>query len=407
MSLNKKIDWVSWSQVIQKIKTDNLIFVVWGKSEDWLPKVMRKLIPELIIDSNSSLDGNHFEGIPIKSAAKINDKDWDKFYVVICTSAFREVRASLEKIGLVENVNFSILPDLKDIQLVEDVASFNCEFLATSSDYDNINSQRGSSLGGGVYHCSLDSNGLVFEKVLSGQFREIKYHNEKYYAIDGFANSLTIFDKKYRVLENVDIKYSNCCGIEIINENIYISNSSRDSIITLNSNLEIIEESFISSLAGKNGNSRHHINDLSSINNKLIVTMFSMSGFWRNGVFDGHLVSLSPELKIDQVLYSGLSQPHTPRVFDGEVGFADSFSGELVHGAKGNIFQADGFVRGIEKIGSTWILGQSQTLYLERRVGVSGKVFLNTGIYVFNEISKVYAFHSMPGIKNIHSLLII
>ena len=133
--------------------------------------------------------------------------------------------------------------------------------------------------------------------------------------------------------------------------------------------------------------------------------MFSYSGFWRNGVFDGHLVSLNSELKIDRILYSGLSQPHTPRLYDGEVSFADSFAGELVHGTKGTILQVDGFVRGIEKVGSTWILGQSQTLYLERRVGRSGKVFLNTGVYIYNEDSKIYAFHSMHGIKNIHSLV--
>lgn len=135
--------------------------------------------------------------------------------------------------------------------------------------------------------------------------------------------------------------------------------------------------------------------------------MFSYSGFWRNGVFDGHLVSLNSELKIDRILYSGLSQPHTPRVFDGEVAFADSFAGELVHGTKGAILQVDGFVRGIEKVGPIWMLGQSQTLYLERRVGRSGKVFLNTGIYIYNEDSKIYAFHPMRGIKNIHSLIAI
>jgi hypothetical protein len=407
MRLNNQIEWVSWSFISQTIKQRELSLVVWGKSEDWLPKVLRKHIPELIIDSNKSLDGDEYEGIPIVSPGKLKRSDWDGYYVVICTSAFQTIREELENYGLIENKNFSVLPDLKDIQLVEDVASFSCEFLVTSSDHDNSLSQRGSNLGGGIYHCILDSNGLVFEKKISGQYREIKFHQEKFYAIDGFSNRLTVFDKNYNILEEVDIRYSNCCGIEIIDEYIYIANSSRDSIIVFDSNLNQVSESFISPLASEKGNSRHHINDLSSINNQLIVTMFSRSGFWRDGVFDGHLVSLSSELKIDQTLYSGLSQPHTPRVFDGEVAFADSFSGGLVHGTKGTILQVDGFVRGIEKVGSTWILGQSQTLYLERRVGVSGKVFLNTGVYIYNEASKVYAFHSMPGIKNIHSLLII
>lgn len=407
MSLNSQTDWVSWPFISQAIKQEDLTLVVWGKSEDWLPKVFRKHIPELIIDSNKSLDGQDYDGVPITSPDKIKASDWKRYYVVICTSAYAAIRAELLSYGLLENKNFSVIPDLKDIQLVEDVASFECDFLATSSDHDGLGSQRGSSCGGGIYHCNLGKNGLVFEKKISGQYREIKLHEDKFYAVDGFANKLTIFDKSYRVIENVDLRYSNCCGVEIIGDFIYVANASRDSIIIFDTNLNYLEEIFISPLSSKKGNSRHHINDLSSINNQLIVTMFSYSGFWRNGVFDGHLVSLNSELKIDKILHSGLSQPHTPRVFDGEVSFADSFSGGLIHGTKGTILQVDGFVRGIEKIGPTWLLGQSQTLYLERRVGRSGKVFLNTGIYIYNEDSKIYAFHSMPGIKNIHSLIAI
>jgi len=407
LRLNNQTNWVSWSFISQTIKQQELTLVVWGKSEDWLPKVLRKHTPKFIIDSNKHLDGEDFEGIPIISPDKVKTDDWAKYYVVICGSAFAEIGLELKNYGLSENINFSVIPDLKDIQLIEDVASFETEFLLTSSDHEGLASQRGSILGGGIFHCALGLNGLVFEKKIPGQYREIKAHDDKFYAIDGFSNRLTIFDKSYNIIDSVDLKYSNCCGIEIIEDFIYIANSSRDSIIVLDSNLVQVSESFISPLSGKRGSSRHHINDLSSINNQLIVTMFSYSGFWRNGVYDGHLVSLNSDLKIDKILFSGLSQPHTPRVFDGEISFADSFSGGLVHGTKGTILQVDGFVRGIEKIGPIWILGQSQSLYLERRVGSSGKVFLSTGIYIYNEVSKVYAFHPLLGLKNIHSLLVI
>ena len=125
MRLNNQIEWVSWSFISQTIKQRELSLVVWGKSEDWLPKVLRKHIPELIIDSNKSLDGDEYEGIPIVSPGKLKRSDWDGYYVVICTSAFQTIREELENYGLIENKNFSVLPDLKDIQLVEDVASFS------------------------------------------------------------------------------------------------------------------------------------------------------------------------------------------------------------------------------------------------------------------------------------------
>ena len=404
---NLNINWVTWSSISEIIKKKNLSLIAWGKSEDWLPKVLRKHKLSKIIDSSKSLDGESYEGIPIVNPKRIKKNDWQKFYIIICSSAFDDIKTELESYGLVENQNFSVLPDLKDIQLVEDVATFSCEFLLTSSDYDNAHSQRGSSLGGGIYHCRLNSSGLFIEKKINGQYREIKLYKNKFYAINSFLNKITVFDKNFNIFNEIDTEFSNSCGIELINDYIYISNSSRDSIITFDNNHNKVSEQFISSLAGKKGNSRHHINDLSSINNQLIVTMFSRSGFWRNGVFDGHLVSLNSDLKIDQTLYQGLSQPHTPRVFDGEVAFADSFAGGLSHGTNGTIFKVDGFLRGIEKVGPFWLIGQSQTLYLERRVGKSGKVFLNSGIYVFNEQTKVYAFHSIKGIKNIHSLVII
>ena len=275
MSLNNQPDWVSWSFISQTIKQQELSLVVWGKSEDWLPKVFRKHTPSLIIDSNKSLNGEQYEGVPIISPNKIKASDWNSYYVVICTSAYAAVTEKLMSYGLSENKNFSVIPDLKDIQLVENVASFECEFLATSSDHDGLGSQRGSTLGGGIYHCILGSNGLVFEKKISGQYREIKSHEDKFYAVDGFSNKLTIFDKRYKILENVDLKYSNFCGVEIIDDFIYVANASRDSIIVLDSNLNQVAESFISPLSSNKGNSRHHINDLSSINNQLIVTMFS------------------------------------------------------------------------------------------------------------------------------------
>lgn len=406
MSSNK-IKWVSWPYISETVNKNKLTLVVWGKSEDWLPKVLRKHRPKLIIDSNKSLSGQNYENISIISPDEVKADDWKKYYVIICTSAFVAVSKELKNYGLEENINFSVVPDIKDIQLVDDVDTFECEFIATSSDHDGMGSQRGSLLGGGVYHCNLDSNGLSFEKKIPGQFREIKFHNGNFYAVDGFANKLIIFDKNFIVKETIDLIHSNCCGVEVINDHIFVANHTRDSIIVLDSNLKHVDECFISPLAGPEGNSRHHINDLSSHNGQILVTMFSMSGYWRAGVFDGHLVSLDSQLKIENILYSNLSQPHTPRIFDGEVCFADSFAGSLVHGTKGTILQTDGFVRGIEKIGSFWILGQSQTLYLERRVGRSGKVFLNTGIYIYNEDSKVYAFHPMKGIKNIHSLIIL
>jgi len=406
MSLSKKIDWVSWSFILNILEQKKIHLAVWGKSEDWLPKVLRKHRPKLIIDSNRSLDSSKYEDILITHPSKISQEDWQNYYIVICSSAYREIRGELQKHGLLENKNFSVLPDLKDIQLVEDVANFSCDFLVTSSDHSDPTSQRGSLSGGGVYQCNLSSDGFFFDKKISGQYREIKKYQDNFYAVDGFSNKLTVFDKSFNIIEELDIKHSNCCGLEFVNNYLFIANSSRDSIIVLDNNLDRVDEFFISDLAGESGNSKHHINDLSSINSQLIVTMFSRSGFWRNGVFDGQLVSLDENLKIDQTLFTGLLQPHTPRVFDGEVALADSFSGRVIHGSKGEVFQADGFIRGIEKIGPTWMLGQSQTLYLERRVGASGKVFLTTGIYIFNHISKVYAFHPMPGIKNIHSLIV-
>lgn len=175
MSSNNKTEWATWSFISQKIKEEDLTLVVWGKSEDWLPKVLRKQRPELIVDSNKSLNGEQYEGIPIVSPDKIDIKDWKKYYVVICTSAFAAVSNELTGYGLAQNVNFSVIPDLKDIQLVDDVASFECEFLATSSDHDGVETQRGSSLGGGIYYCKLDSNGLFLKRKFQDNIERLNF----------------------------------------------------------------------------------------------------------------------------------------------------------------------------------------------------------------------------------------
>ena len=61
------------------------------------------------------------------------------------------------------------------------------------------------------------------------------------------------------------------------------------------------------------------------------------------------------------------------------------------------------FVRGILKVKSGYLLGQSETLYM-KRVKKKPYLMMNSGINIFDNNSGLLRFYPTFGLKNIHSL---
>ena len=77
-----------------------------------------------------------------------------------------------------------------------------------------------------------------------------------------------------------------------------------------------------------------HINDITSLGSSLLVSYFSRSGLWRKGIFDGGVSEIETDTNKINDLITGLGQPHSPEVLDGQIYVLDSFNKYLYHGTK-------------------------------------------------------------------------
>ena len=96
--------------------------VLFGRSEDWIPKLIRKLNrpPFLICDSNKDLDQSEFLNIKVVHKSKVIKKIKDVFFV-ITSGNYRSIIQELRNNGYKEQKDFICCPDFKDFAYLDKV----------------------------------------------------------------------------------------------------------------------------------------------------------------------------------------------------------------------------------------------------------------------------------------------
>ena len=63
--------WKTWSEINQKLRGEKVVF--YGRSEDLIPKTLRKINiePTYIVDRISSLENTTYLGYPVKLPEKL------------------------------------------------------------------------------------------------------------------------------------------------------------------------------------------------------------------------------------------------------------------------------------------------------------------------------------------------
>jgi hypothetical protein len=140
--------------------------------------------------------------------------------------------------------------------------------------------------------------------------------------------------------------------------------------------------------------------------NNLYVSYFSKTGFWRKGIFDGGLSAFSLDGQYIGDVYKNLWQPHSPKIINGNISILDSSNSILYN--RNNFPNANfqGFIRGLFHENGLFYIGQSETLYLSQKVGLSNNIASCAGLHIFEEESKTSRFFSFYGVSNIHDIII-
>lgn len=353
-----------------------------------------------IVDNNKSLWKTKIEEIEIKSPQKIKSKK--NIEVVITTTSFADVIKQIKKIN--HNISIKVSNYLKDLIHIEFMQNLKKTFLVSSGLPSNNNEK----FGGGLYRVELNGLKWNLKKVYSGAVHGvIKIRSG--YAISDSTHGVILLDKKFKIKKKG--KYpmnTRAHGIAFDDKNkkFYVACSNTDKIKIFNNNLKLLDTISISDKYDKYHAPQHHINDLCILDQKLYVSMFSLTGNFKRGLYDGGVFEIDIlNKKNTNKLYGNLTMPHSIKNFDGQITLLDSLKGELLVG-KESLVTFSGFSRGLSFDGNYYYVGQSRnrnfSLLREKKDNIS----IDNSILIYDINNKISRNLYLP-ISEIHEVLTI
>ena len=396
--------WLSWEELNRLTREKRVVYFGRG---DWMEKTMNYLAAEAayIVDNSKYEQGQTERGLKIYSPEKLRTENLGKLLVIITTSAFQEVEEQLRGYGLVPGRHFCVSPSLKNFHAISRVNKHEQVIYVTCSDQPL---EEESQRGGGLY--SFDIQSREMNKIISGLCHAIVEGKDCIYLVDD-AQGILVLEKDFGLHEKFQLPpKSRPHGIAYCpqRELIFVSFSGRDSIGIYDAHsYEQIEETVLSNKWQITGIAQHHVNDLCVLNNSLYASMFSFSGHWKIGVYDGGIMEfdIDSREKLGPVV-GDLWMPHNPTIIRGMLFYCDSMRGR-VYGTMWNpLTEFSGFARGLAYDGEFYYVGQSMHRYIDRREGTTNNISLDTGVFMVDGESKATKFFSMPQITNIHAVFV-
>lgn len=377
-------------------------FVYWGAS-NWIERSQCEIKkkPLFIVDKSSLNQGTVYQNLKVYDPIKI--KSENNLYIVITTANFNSVIQELEDLGLVMGDDFCCTPLLNQRQSIEDIQHNDSKILITSPQHFND-----KKTGGGLYE--VHSSSGEYKKLYSGKARGITKGHENFYLVD-MMRGVVVLDKNFKEINLFSLpKNSEPHGIcyNDKNKEIFVGCPGRDSIISLSIDNGICkDEYFISNKWKSNKKDNHHVNDPLVIGDSLYVSMFSVSGNWMNEIYDGAIVEFNLENKENfVVVVHNLSMPHSIYKINGKLTFLNSMFGQLFHGSYDNLFECDGFARGLAYDNKYFYIGVTEHRYPEKIFSQKKHASLDVGIHVFDPKAKISKFIPCSFINSIHSIII-
>jgi len=408
--------WKSWTELTIILNSKSKIYF-FGRSEDWVPKTLIKIDQKkevVILDNNSVYTGTEFNKKKVVKPSILKNFNKNNEYVII-TAEPDTIIPELHEYGLQEGEDFCCTPEIKDWGNLQNMKKNSSDIIFTSSDYFDLARVRSSKNGGGIFIGNISNNN--YEKKLDGQYRQFIDYQNNYFVVEYVKKEIHVFDKNFKILDKFNLDQSknkiekpNYCGItHSKNKSVFfVVNSASDEIsIYDDKNFKIIDKIIFSNKVNEIEGGQCHINDITIIENSLFISYFSKSGLWRKEIFNGGVseINLNNSNNISEII-SGLNQPHSPEIINGQICVLDSLNRNFFIGTN-NLATFPGFIRGLSHDGNYFYVGQSEDMYSSRMMGKSSNVTMtNAGIYQFDHEKKISRFLSTPDIMNIHDILV-
>ena len=405
--------WKSWPEIYHLTKGYGKKVILWGRSDDWLPKIIPKLkhVKDLyIVDQNPAYNNTYFMDIPVYLPERLEDEYKDDVYVIITGAVYDSISHDLKKLGYKPGINYCCSPEMKDWGILQEIREYNKNIIIACSDYKDKSKKRWSQMGGGIYTLNTRDNKL--KKHIDGHFRQIINVDDFYYAIEFVEKKIYKISKDFKVIDKYDDHFEkpNACGIAYHprTKTFFVANAGTDTIHIFNRSFDKVDDISISRKYEMYGDSQHHINDICIVGDQLLISCFSISGNWKKGIMDGGIVSIDINQlhRKPEVVVQGLWMPHSIEFINGNISYLDSMNGDFYITTQKIEGKFNGFIRGIAYDGRFYYIGQSEDMYTSRLFGIKDNIMCNAGVYLFDKETKVSRFYSCPFIMNVHDILI-
>ena len=354
---------------------------------------------EFIVDNSKNLQGTLFYDYDIKSPNEIKPG----YLILICSTAITPITNQLIKMGFLPEKDFMVSPILNDLLAIQELEQIQTEFYFTSGSVPEQN------FGGGLYKTVINGEEVHTSKIYTGPCYGTIIRKDKLYFIDTDIGILNYDPKDKSTSIVLEIpKGSRAHGISYNedNGNFYVACSEADSIIEYDSSFNEVKQFKLSNKIGYYKDSMHHCNDNVAIGNSLFVSMFSSTGNWKNGVFDGCIAEFNIETgERSNDITNGLYMPHNICQINGSLHVLDSLPGHLRADNFDIIGTFSAFTRGLDFNKGLFYIGQSKNRNFSKVLGISNNISIDCGVIIFHPEIKVSRFIQLSmKIGEIHSI---
>lgn len=383
--------------------------VLFGAAGGTAEKTVRKLrqAPAFFVDNNENMWGIKEVGFDVHRPDSLRNGKPSDYFVLICTTSFGDVGHQLVGMGFKPGIDFVVSPILNDLRIISELEAAEAKMLFTSG-YPEDEDKR---WGGGIYELELRGQEWEYRKLYSGTCYGIIPFEDGYVAVDDKRGMLR-FDKNYKLVHHTDLKHgTRAHGISFSEKHgrFYVAASNLDAVLVFSPKLELVDSIPISHKFARDEKAAHHCNDICVVGDSAFVSMFSQTGNYKQGIFDGVVLEIDiPTKKVLGPAIRDLWMPHNISFIDGTLTVLDSLRGELKRENSIPVGRFPGFSRGLGSDGAYFYVGQSRNRNYSKYLGQSLNISIDTSIIVFDEKTKVSRSLSLPSrLSEIHSVLVI
>ena len=305
------------------------------------------------VDNNPDRWGSVVSGVEVFSPEKL--RQFPDVLVVISSSDVDAISSQLMHLGFSPIQDFCVIPQVKAHLGVSQMRQRNFSFLITVGS---------SGEAGGLYTVDFPSGHL--KKLLSGPTHGLCRLGAGWLATSD-EYGLVELDEKLDVVSTLELQSgSGAHGVAVSEDQdlIAVALSNRDEILLLDEGLNEISRVRISEKIDSGSGPQHHVNDVEILDGVVFASMFSLSGNWKRGIFDGGIWGFSAhDLSRDtHPIASNLSMPHSVTSVGGLLYVLDSLRGRVLRVPDEELLHEAGFLRGVDvdSSGRFWLIGQSR-----------------------------------------------